>query len=361
MDLARDVTAFLLLLMSLFVPWDVRGSTADHWWALMPVLLTIVGISVSHIARVLPVTPVVVQLAKLAAVAPLLLAVAVTVAREALRMVGVGDGGGIGGGVALALAGAMLVAQPRAAEDLPGRAWDQLWWSLTGLLAAGAVALSLVTWLWFLVDDLGLDFVRDNTSFLPSFVHVLVASCWWWGCRWSSRRGATRPVRCSWSVLAAEGPTSSPRPRHRAAYRDRRGRPLGRGWLGSAPRRDAAGPRGGVLVLDMLLHQTLPGAVLRVALLSLVGGGLLLAGWTALGAGAPVVTLAATAVVLVLGIVVVAVRETAEVFGYSGVDAIFVLSWFVLPGDGRRRLPAAAPGRAVGRRPGCHGAVGSRP
>ena len=381
-DLVRDVAAFLLLLSALFLPWDFHGSTADHWWALMPVLLAIVGISVSHIARVFPVGPVVVQVAKLVTVAPLLLAALVTVLVEAWQLVAGDTGlvdsatGGIGAGVALALAGAMLVAQPRGVEDLPGQSWDLLWWGLTVAAAAGAVLLAVVTWLWFLVDEMGLDFLADNPSWLPSFLGALLIQVLVVGVplallvmRRASGRRLLATVGFTWLALLVLAELSTlvdgaDRLLDIPVIESLRypGVPvflLGASAAlavarGTARRTDSAGPdlrgrlgtpvaalllAGTLLFLDaaltawtMVREEYFPGAVVAVVIMTLVGAGVLLAGGAAAGTtrGAAVPLVLAGSGVL-LGIVVLVVRSTADVYGYAGLDAVFVLGWLVLP------------------------------
>ncbi len=378
-DPLRDVGAFLLLLAALFLPWDRSGDTGKHFWALMPVLLAIVGISITHLVRVFQLSPGLVQLLKFVSIAPLLLAAAYTIGAETVYAVTSDsewpDGGGVGVGLALAVTGAFLVAQPRAADDLPGGSWDTAFWAGALLCATTAAFVMVVSWVWFLLDTVGLGTLRDDFNRFVAYLWPLLT----WllvvivpaGLLADGRAAGRRllaVVGLTWVALVIpakltgtgtiEGQIVSmpmmeswqyPSPAlflvgAAGALAVSRGAGRRTSTGESAPARGGTAGWALLLAAVVLLVQAasilwilverstdVPTALPVHGVITLVGAALLAGAWASLGRSSAIVTMGLTAIGVLVGVVAVIHRETAEVFTYMGLDPAALIAWFALP------------------------------
>ncbi|TDE01311.1 zinc ribbon domain-containing protein [Jiangella asiatica] len=155
LDYVRDVVALILLLVSFGMPWDLSDSTTDKIYVVLVTLLSIVSLSLPYLKRggVLPLSwgTAELRLARLAANAPYVVVVLITLV---LGYVGENDGDGIGVGVAFGLAGALLAAQGRRAEQTPADGGDGVLWRWIALGIGAVFALvTVISLIIFLTDD----------------------------------------------------------------------------------------------------------------------------------------------------------------------------------------------------------------
>ena len=132
-DYTRDGTAAVLLFVSFFLPWSMTvgitrvGSSGLVARSVLPILLSLVSLSLPYVARLGMLGPNwnvgQIRVLRLVANAPLLSAVVGLVVYDVIRGMfrfsessSIFTGNGVGAGAWFGLAGALLAAQPRAAE-----------------------------------------------------------------------------------------------------------------------------------------------------------------------------------------------------------------------------------------------------
>ncbi|NHP17542.1 hypothetical protein G8767_28780 [Rhodococcus sp. IC4_135] len=132
-DYTRDGTAAVLLFVSFFLPWSMTvgitrvGSSGLVALIVLPILLSLVSLSLPYVARLGMLGPNwnvgQIRVLRLVANAPLLSAVVGLVVYDVIRGMfrfsessSIFTGNGVGAGAWFGLAGALLAAQPRAAE-----------------------------------------------------------------------------------------------------------------------------------------------------------------------------------------------------------------------------------------------------
>ncbi|WP_157987945.1 DUF7937 domain-containing protein [Jiangella endophytica] len=150
LDYVRDVVALVLLLVSFGMPWDLSDTVTGKVYVILVTLLSVISLSLPYLKRggVLPASwgTAELRLARLAANAPYVVVVLITLV---LGYVGENRGDGVGVGMAFGLAGALLAAQGREAEQSPsgdGQVWR--WATLgTGGLFALLTVVSIITFL----------------------------------------------------------------------------------------------------------------------------------------------------------------------------------------------------------------------
>ncbi len=145
-DMWRDLTALLLLVLSVLAPWTAADRGADLWWAWASIALAASGLVLPHlmISRLFPAfRPSHSVVAKTVMALPVLAAALLAVVGGLLEHNPVG-GSGVGVGVALALAGAVLVVQPRAVEEVLGPQREGLWANAGHVVALLAVGLQVL-------------------------------------------------------------------------------------------------------------------------------------------------------------------------------------------------------------------------
>lgn len=153
-DHIRDAAALLLLLASFGMPWTQTESTTGKLYVILATLVSVVSLSLPYLLRgkVLPSgwgNPEV-RVLRLLAILPYLAVVLVTLVIDY-----VGDGlsgtDGIGVGAAVGLAGALLAAQPRHAEDA-GQPDAVLWRRVVIGLGVVLLVLSVLSLTLTLID-----------------------------------------------------------------------------------------------------------------------------------------------------------------------------------------------------------------
>jgi hypothetical protein len=155
LDYVRDIVALVLLLVSFGMPWDLTDTVTGKVYVILVTLLSVISLALPYLQRggVLPGSwgTAELRLARLAANAPYVVVVLITLI---LGYVGENGGDGVGVGIMFGLAGALLAAQGREAEQTPSDGGDGgLWRWITlgiGALFALLTVISLVT---FLTDD----------------------------------------------------------------------------------------------------------------------------------------------------------------------------------------------------------------
>ncbi|RIQ34172.1 DUF7937 domain-containing protein, partial [Jiangella rhizosphaerae] len=150
LDYVRDVVALVLLLVSFGMPWDLADTVTGKVYVILVTLLSVISLALPYLKRggVLPASwgTAELRLARLAANAPYVVVVLITLV---LGYVGENGGDGVGVGIAFGLAGALLAAQGREAEQSPsgdGQLWRWITLGLGGLFALLTV-VSLITFL----------------------------------------------------------------------------------------------------------------------------------------------------------------------------------------------------------------------
>lgn len=171
-DIVLDVAALLMLFAALALLWDASGEASDRWWVVIATLFAAAAVAVPYILKsgLVPrwEAPQA-RLTKIALVAPYAVSVFVALVNELVHLGAIFEGG-VGPAVAMGLAGALLAATPRAADDVPGPG-DRTWWTATKALGwAGLVAMA-ATWLVWLVRDLvGDGFLLDDPALLMAHI-----------------------------------------------------------------------------------------------------------------------------------------------------------------------------------------------
>jgi hypothetical protein len=193
-DYVRDAAAAVCLFATLGKPWDVDGDGTDHWWVILSALVAVASLAIPYVAasRVVPgLGRDQAQLLKLAANAPLLVCVVAAIVNDLVHATDFIDGG-LGPGVALALAGALLAAQPRAADEDVALRDDPRWWAVTCTVVVAAVVVSVAQFAAFVLRDLtGEGFLLDEPAQLMSLlVAPLLLVLVVYG--WSAREAVTR-------------------------------------------------------------------------------------------------------------------------------------------------------------------------
>ncbi|WP_053205802.1 zinc ribbon domain-containing protein [Jiangella muralis] len=152
LDYARDIVALVLLLVSFGMPWDLTDTVTGKVYVVLVTLLSVLSLSLPYLKRggVLPTSwgTAELRLARLAANAPYVVVVLITLV---LGYVGENNGDGVGVGMTFGLAGALLAAQGREAEQSPtgdGAVWRWITLGIGGLFAL----LTLVSIITFLTD-----------------------------------------------------------------------------------------------------------------------------------------------------------------------------------------------------------------
>ena len=164
-DYVTDAVSFILLLVSLGMPWTVKDggllNASGVAWVLPATLLSVLSLALPYLARfgAVPATWTVHSTRKARVLANLPLAIAVVV-QYVLDVANIGGYQGVGTAAALALAGAALAASPRSAELGPvdlDRAVSDTWWRVAGVVAA-LTAIALIAWAaLFIVGFFGID------------------------------------------------------------------------------------------------------------------------------------------------------------------------------------------------------------
>lgn len=157
-DYVRDAVALLLLLVPLGMAWDLEDKATDKVYVILVTLLSIISLALPYLkaTSVLPpnLTPAQLRVVRLAANAPYLIVVLVTLVLGYLGELSDGRfdyGDGVGVGLVLGLAGALLAAQGRASEqDAAGD--GNLWRSIVLTLAGLGVVTGVVSGIIVLID-----------------------------------------------------------------------------------------------------------------------------------------------------------------------------------------------------------------
>lgn len=168
-DYGRDAIALVLLLVSFGMPWDAVDSATGKVYVILATLLSIVSLTLPYLKRggILPATwgTAQLRLTRLAANAPYVVVVLVTFV---LAYVGEDGGDGVGVGIAFGLAGALLAAQGRQAEQEPAPGDGALWRAVTIGLAGLFALLSVLSAVLFLID------FAENLDWAPITLRLLV-------------------------------------------------------------------------------------------------------------------------------------------------------------------------------------------
>lgn len=183
LDYVRDIVALVLLLVSFGMPWDLSDTVTGKVYVILVTLLSVISLSLPYLKRggVLPSSwgTAELRLARLAANAPYVVVVLITLV---LGYVGENSGDGVGIGIMFGLAGALLAAQGREAEQTSADGDGSLWrWITLGLggLFALLTVISLVT---FLTDDADLLEWEQITFLVVAMVFFLaLAALPLWG------------------------------------------------------------------------------------------------------------------------------------------------------------------------------------
>jgi hypothetical protein len=159
LDYVRDVLALVLLIASFSMPWDAEGMAADRIHVVLVTLLAMASLTLPYLRRagVLPGGwgNSEVRVARVLANAPYFVVVVLTIVIDIAA-----DGGasaGIGVGVGFGLAGAVLAAQARHADEADDPGHGQAWRLAAVGIAAVAVALTIVRIVVVLTDLGGTD------------------------------------------------------------------------------------------------------------------------------------------------------------------------------------------------------------
>lgn len=172
-DYVRDAAAVVCLFATLGKPWDVDGDGTDHWWVILSVLVSVASLTVPYLAKS-GVVPGLgrdqAQLLKLAANAPVVVCVLAAIVNDLVHATDFLEGG-LGAGVALALAGALFAAQPRAADEDVAFRDDRRWWAATSAFIVVAVVIAVAEFVAFVLRDLtGDGFLLDEPAVLMSIL-----------------------------------------------------------------------------------------------------------------------------------------------------------------------------------------------
>ncbi|WP_026876643.1 zinc ribbon domain-containing protein [Jiangella gansuensis] len=184
LDYVRDVVALVLLLVSFGMPWDLADTATGKVYVILVTLLSIVSLSLPYLKRggVLPVAwgSAELRLARLAANAPYVVVVLITLV---LGYVGENNGDGIGVGIAFGLAGALLAAQGRQAEQTPADGGDGALWRWISLGIGGLFALlTLISLIVFLTDGAeNLDWEQITYAVVAMLAMFALAALPLWG------------------------------------------------------------------------------------------------------------------------------------------------------------------------------------
>lgn len=178
-DLWRDLAAIACLVGSLLLPWDRAHDGTDLWWAWAALAAAGVGVLVPYVMisrlfwRMRPSHSVVLK--TLLAIPVVVAAVAVLV-RDLMTISGSAQVGGTGIGVALALAGAFLVVQPRAADEVLGPQREGLWANGAHVVALTTVGLQILAVVVHVGRGAGVDaFSHDDFTTWLQLVVVALA------------------------------------------------------------------------------------------------------------------------------------------------------------------------------------------
>lgn len=159
LDYVRDVLALVLLISSFSMPWDAEGTAADLIHVVLVTLLAMASLTLPYLRRagVLPGGwgNSEVRVARVLANAPYFVVVALTIVID-IAADG-GASGGIGVGVGFGLAGAVLAAQARHADEADDPRHGQAWRLAAVGIAAVAGALTIVRIVVVLTDLGGTD------------------------------------------------------------------------------------------------------------------------------------------------------------------------------------------------------------
>lgn len=159
LDYVRDVLALVLLIASFSMPWDAEGTAADRIHVVLVTLLAMASLTLPYLRRagVLPGGwgNSEVRVARVLANAPYFVVVVLTIVID----IAADDGasGGIGVGVGFGLAGAVLAAQARHADEADDPRHGQAWRLAAVGIAAVAAALTIVRIVVVLTDLGGTD------------------------------------------------------------------------------------------------------------------------------------------------------------------------------------------------------------
>lgn len=154
LDYVRDVLALVLLIASFSMPWDAEGSAADRIHVVLVTLLAMASLTLPYLRRagVLPDAwgNSEVRVVRVLANVPYFVVVALTIVID-IAADG-GASGGVGVGVGFGLAGAVLAAQARHADEADDAGHGQAWRLAAVVIAAVAAALTIVRIVVVLTD-----------------------------------------------------------------------------------------------------------------------------------------------------------------------------------------------------------------
>lgn len=182
LDYARDVVALVLLLVSFGMPWDLTDTVTGKVYVVLVTLLSVLSLSLPYLKRggVLPASwgTAELRLARLGANAPYVVVVLITLV---LGYVGENSGDGVGVGITFGLAGALLAAQGREAEQSPsgdGALWRWVTLGIGGLFAL----LTLISLITFLTDAAeGLEWEQTTYLIVAMLFFLALAALPLWG------------------------------------------------------------------------------------------------------------------------------------------------------------------------------------
>jgi len=189
-DYVRDAAAAVCLFATLGKPWDVDGDGTDHWWVILSALVAVASLAVPYVAKA-GVVPGLhrdqAQVLKLALNAPVVVSVLAAVVNDVVHATDFLEGG-LGPGVALALAGALFAAQPRAADEDVAHRDDRRWWAVSTAFVVVAVVIVVAEFVAFVLRDLTGDvsFLQDEPAELMSLIVaplILVLALYGWSAR----------------------------------------------------------------------------------------------------------------------------------------------------------------------------------
>ncbi len=153
-DFVKDAAVLLLVFLSLGAPWSTQYLLVERWWAVVSLLVSLVGLAVPYVvaSRVVPtLTPLASQGIKAALAAPYVLSVLVALVGDLLTIGDESAAYGLGAGLAGGLAAVLLMVQPRACEEALGPIADGAWRAGTLILVGVTMGATVLTTIGYLV------------------------------------------------------------------------------------------------------------------------------------------------------------------------------------------------------------------
>lgn len=154
-DYVRDAAAAILLFAAIAKPWDFDGDASDHWWVVLSLLVSVASLAVPYVAKTGAIPTLgrdQALLVKILLNVPILVSVLATVVNELVHVTDDFEGG-IGSGAAIAFAGSVLALQPRTADEDVAHRDDHRWWTATTVLGIVALALPVLTFVAYTLED----------------------------------------------------------------------------------------------------------------------------------------------------------------------------------------------------------------